>query len=79
MYSDEMRHVLGAALIILGFILVSVSLLQTGLPNNANFGGVIFIGPLPIVFGSSPQMAIAAMILVSAFMVISILIFRRIV
>lgn len=70
---------LGAALMIIGLLMVSVSFLQGGLPNNANFGGVIFIGPLPIVFGSSPQMAIAAMILSLAFMVISILIFRRIV
>jgi uncharacterized protein (TIGR00304 family) len=77
MYSVMMRYVMGATLIILGFIMVSISLLQAGLPNNANFGGVIFIGPLPIIFGSSPQMAIAAMILAAAFMVISILIFRR--
>jgi uncharacterized protein (TIGR00304 family) len=78
MYSKRMRYMLGAALMIIGFLMVSISLLQDGLPNNANFGGVIFIGPLPIVFGSSPQMAIAAMILALAFMIISILIFRRI-
>ena len=70
---------LGAALMIIGFLMVSVSFLQDDLPNNTSLGGVIFIGPLPIIFGSSPQMAIAAMILALAFMVISILIFRRIV
>ncbi|MDD1752061.1 MAG: DUF131 domain-containing protein [Methanotrichaceae archaeon] len=74
-----MRYMLGAALMIIGFLMVSVSFLQDDLPNNTSLGGVIFIGPLPIIFGSSPQMAIAAMILALAFMVISILIFRRIV
>jgi uncharacterized protein (TIGR00304 family) len=30
--------------------------------ESAIFGGVILIGPIPIVFGSSPQMAMGSMI-----------------
>jgi len=79
MYYKGMRYMLGAALIIIGFFMISLSIFQNESFSNTNFGGVIFIGPLPIIFGSSPQMAIAVMILALIFMVISILIFRRIV
>jgi uncharacterized membrane protein len=42
---------LGVALILVGFALVFMGSLGE---SNASAGGVIFIGPFPIVFGSGP-------------------------
>ncbi len=36
---------------------------ETGLQDRGGFGGVLLIGPIPIVFGSSPEMAAASMLL----------------
>lgn len=44
--------------------------------GNVSYGGVLLIGPIPIVFGSSPQMAVASMLLSMGLMVLSFLLFR---
>jgi len=41
------------------------------------FGGVILIGPIPIVFGSSPEMALASMLLALLILSFSYLLMRR--
>ena len=44
--------VLGIIVILAGFAVLSVGALAGG---NASVGGVVFIGPFPIVFGAGPS------------------------
>lgn len=61
-------------MILIGILITFVSLLSTDL-SGGEFGGVILIGPIPIVFGSTPYMALAAMLLAIA--IISLALWRR--
>lgn len=45
---------LGVALVFVGFAIVVVASLFLG-GGSSSVGGVIFIGPIPIVFGSGPD------------------------
>ncbi|VVB66952.1 Uncharacterised protein [uncultured archaeon] len=67
----------GWILVMAGFLLLVISSMQAAFQGNADFGGVILIGPIPIVFGSSPGMAIAAMLIAIVLMIISFLLFCR--
>ncbi|HUI40265.1 MAG TPA: DUF131 domain-containing protein [Methanothrix sp.] len=71
-----MSRTIGWLLVTLGFILVAVSLLQSTAQGGPSLGGVLMIGPIPIVFGSSPEMAVASMLLALAMMALSFLLFR---
>ncbi len=44
--------------------------------ESTGFGGVILIGPIPIVFGSSPRMAMGSMIMALVLMLAAFLLFR---
>jgi len=70
--------ILGFSITILGLVLVAVAaaLSQSG---QASFGGVIFIGPFPIVFGAGPgaQWLILFAIILTVLSVIMFLAFRR--
>lgn len=48
---------LGAIVIFIGFtiLLLSVVLTISQHPGNSQIGGVIMLGPIPIAFGSSPE------------------------
>jgi uncharacterized protein (TIGR00304 family) len=48
---------LGVTIIFIGFITVFLGVILTILQNPAGsqVGGIILIGPIPIVFGSSPE------------------------
>lgn len=64
-----------------GLVLVFLFFIQAAMQGgashgNVSYGGVLLIGPIPIVFGSSPQMAIASMLLSIGLMVLSFLLFR---
>jgi uncharacterized protein (TIGR00304 family) len=72
-----MRQAIGLVIIATGFLLVMISLLQNSSRNSANYGGVILIGPIPIIFGSSPEMAIVSMIMAAGLMILAFLLFRR--
>jgi uncharacterized protein (TIGR00304 family) len=72
-----MRRQLGAVLIALGLMLVFLFFIQAAMQGNASYGGVVLIGPIPIVFGSSPQMALASMLLAIILMTFSFLLMRR--
>jgi uncharacterized protein (TIGR00304 family) len=87
-----MRRELGALLIVAGLMLVLLFVIQAAMHGgashgnvphenishgNISYGGVLLIGPIPIVFGSSPQMALASMLLSMGLMVLSFLFFRR--
>jgi uncharacterized membrane protein len=67
----------GWLLIAVGIFLIATSFLQAPGQVSSGFGWVLLIGPIPIVFGSSPEMAVAAMILALALMVLSVLLFWR--
>jgi uncharacterized protein (TIGR00304 family) len=67
----------GWLLIGAGIFLIGASFFQAPEQVSSSFGGVLMIGPIPIVFGSSPEMAVAAMILAIALMVLSFLLFWR--
>ena len=70
-----MRRKIGPLLIAAGILLVLISSIEIARPE-AGIGGVLLIGPIPIVFGSSPEMAIASMLLALVPMAFSYLLFR---
>lgn len=62
---------LGLILLIVGFLIILAGSMGSG---SSSFGGVIFIGPIPIVFGSGPGGGLIALIsLVSAAVMILLL------
>jgi uncharacterized protein (TIGR00304 family) len=71
-----MRRAIGGALVAAGLILVAISIYQATAACNAGYGGVLLIGPIPIVFGSSPEMAIFSMLLAFGLMAFSLLLIR---
>ncbi len=51
---------LGLLLILIGFAAVIIGTLLSA--QKADFGGLIMIGPIPIVFGTSPEITLVAMV-----------------
>lgn len=47
----------GTTVTLIGFIIVLLGIVLTTLqhPANSQVGGIIMLGPIPIVFGSSPE------------------------
>lgn len=70
----------GVLVFLVGFVLIAAGSLGQG---NASVGGVVFIGPVPIVFGSGPGGLVLALgsLLIGAVMVALLLLwavqFRR--
>lgn len=52
---------IGFALILAGFALVFIGFILSA--RNANFAGLVMIGPIPIAFGSSPGITLIAMVI----------------
>ncbi len=75
--SDRMRQEIGLLLIAMGFLMVIASILQSSFQGNFGYGGVILIGPIPIVFGSSPEMTVLPMIMAAGLMIFAFLLYRR--
>ena len=71
-----MRPESGVLLIFVGFVLIMISLVQNS-GSGVGFGGVIMIGPIPIVFGSSPELALVSIVMTLAVMLLSLFMFRR--
>lgn len=49
---------IGSSLIFIGVILLFAGFLLSAMQNNSGngeFGGLVLIGPIPIAFGSSPE------------------------
>lgn len=67
-----MRRI-GYALIALGFVTLIVGAIMAG----GEFGGFVMIGPIPVAFGSSPQMTVIAMCLGLIIMLLYIIAWRR--
>ncbi len=68
---------IGFAILIAGFALIIISSLAGG--GSANVGGVIFIGPFPIVFGAGPDAIWLVLIslVISVVMIVIFVLMRR--
>ena len=68
---------LGFFIVLLGIIILAVATLASG--GSAGYGGVIFVGPIPIVFGAGPQATwlILLAILLSALSIIVFFLTRK--
>ncbi len=68
---------IGFAIVIAGFALIVISSLVGG--GSANVGGVIFIGPFPIVFGAGPDAVwlILISLVISVVMIVIFVLMRR--
>jgi uncharacterized membrane protein len=69
--------VLGFAIVIIGIIIVAIGAFLGG--GSGSVGGVIFIGPFPIVFGVGPdsEWLIAISIILAIVSVVLFVLFRR--
>ena len=69
----------GIAVIIIGFILVFVgtALQASSKTSEVKSGGVILIGPIPIIFGNDKSFTIIAVIMAIIIMVVSYILFYR--
>jgi len=67
----------GFALVIVGVIVVIVAAVISG--GSGSFGGVIFIGPFPIVFGAGPDgvWLVTTAIVIAVLSIVVFLIMRR--
>ncbi|MBO8179954.1 MAG: TIGR00304 family protein [Archaeoglobus sp.] len=50
---NPFKVMIGFAVVMLGLTLLALSSAE-----NVEYGGVVIIGPIPIVFGSSPDIAV---------------------
>jgi len=65
---------LGLLLIFLGMLILALSLWRTG-EGRAEAGGVVIVGPIPIVFGTSQRAAVAVMALAIILTVLTLVLF----
>jgi uncharacterized protein (TIGR00304 family) len=65
---------LGIVLIILGMFILMLSLWRAG-EGRGETGGVVIVGPVPIVFGTSQRVAAMVMVLAIVLMVVTLLLF----
>jgi len=65
---------LGIVLIILGTFILMLSLWRAG-EERAEAGGVVIVGPVPIVFGTSQRVATTVMVLAIVLTVVTLLLF----
>ena len=69
---------IGTTLIFTGFLLIIAGTLFTvSQQSNGQFGGVIMIGPIPIVFGSTPQITSTMLFTGLAIMLIYLFMWRK--
>jgi len=70
---------LGFIFILIGFILIFIGALGTATnKSRIEYGGVIFIGPIPLVsFGSSKEL-VKLILIISAILMIAFLVFYKI-
>jgi len=65
---------LGIVLIFLGMLILMLSLWRAG-GGRAEAGGVVIVGPVPIVFGTSQRVAATVMVLAIVLTVVVLLLF----
>ncbi len=66
---------IGFFLILMGFVLVFIGFILSA--RNANFAGLVMIGPIPIAFGSSPGVTLIAMVIGLLLMLAYFMVGRR--
>ncbi len=69
------RQSLFPILFILAVIAIFILFLTLVFYSNANYGGLIMIGPIPIAFGSSAEMTAVAMIIGLLLVIVNLLFF----
>lgn len=86
--SDVAVNEIGFALVILGFILAFVAMILLAIRPRSNGGkthggGVLFIGPIPIIFGTDREttkimmiLAIILIVVILVFMIVPSLLMR---
>ena len=67
----------GFFLVFLGFLLLFLGTLLSAGQASGNFGGLILIGPIPIAFGSSPEITSAMLWAGLVIVLVYMLVFRR--
>jgi uncharacterized protein (TIGR00304 family) len=65
---------LGIVLIFVGMLILMLSLWRAG-EERAEAGGVVIVGPVPIVFGTSQRVATMVMVLAIVLTVVALLLF----
>lgn len=70
---------IGIASVLIGTLLIfmGTALQSTSKTEGVHAGGVIMIGPIPIIFGTDKSFVLVAVIFAVALMVISYLLFYR--
>jgi uncharacterized protein (TIGR00304 family) len=71
-----MRRETAAAAVILGLMILPAIVMLGSNTDHAQYGGILMIGPIPIIFGTSPQMALISIASALALMIISFLLLR---
>jgi uncharacterized protein (TIGR00304 family) len=71
--------IIGIAAVLIGILLIFVgtALQSISKTSEVQAGGVIMIGPIPIIFGTDKSFVLIAMVFAVALMVISYLLFYR--
>lgn len=69
---------LGIFLIVMGFIVLMAGILLSGISEHTDVkgGGIIFIGPIPIAFGTDRNSLLIVSLLMIVLMIIVYLMFR---
>lgn len=65
----------GTGLILLGMLLLVIGIATTG-NGNVEGGGIVFIGPIPVVFGSDSRMTWLAVV-IGGLMLAALYLFSR--
>lgn len=77
--NTELLIATGFALVLIGVLLiVAGSVLHADGEGNVEAGGVVFIGPIPIVFGSSKKVAGLSLLIGLTILIITLLLYRRV-
>lgn len=74
---------LGTGVVVTGLVVIALAVILGSRGRSreergveVKGGGVIMIGPIPIIFGSSPRWAVAAMLLAMALLILGFLLTR---
>ena len=62
---NPFKMMLGVVLVFLGISMLIIS------QSNVEYGGILVIGLIPIVFGSSPDMAVLSILIAAIFLIVT--------
>mgnify|MGYP000232779001 CR=1 FL=1 len=67
--------ILGIVIIFIGFIIILLAVAKTMRGGKVEAGGVVIVGPIPIVFGTSARATKMVLILAIALTILAIILF----